>query len=150
MEFIIIGGIAATLHGSRFTTDDVDILIRHNRRNLDRLTAVLSGLDAKDSRRRTLETVMADLGQGGTARLRTRYGGLDIMAEVPAEGDFGFQALARRADPVRIGAHEVRVAALADLIEMKEKAHRVRDLARLPELRRISELETQRRRRRSN
>jgi hypothetical protein len=135
-----VGGVAGTLHGSRFSTDDVDVIVRGSKRNLDRLTAVLSGLDARDSRRRPLDAVMDELGAGGSARFRTRYGAFDVMTEVPAEGDFSFSALARRAETVNINGIDVKVAALDDLIAMKEQAHRVKDLARLPELRRIREL----------
>ena len=125
-----MGGIAGTLHGSRFTTDDVDAVVRGTKRNLDRLEALLAGMGARDSRRRSLEVVMADLRAGGSARLRTRLGAFDVMTEVPSEGDFSYPALARRGTRVDIGGREVMVAALEDLIAMKEQAHRVKDLAR--------------------
>lgn len=135
-----MGGIAGTLHGSRFSTDDVDVLVRGGKRNLDRLNAVLAGLEARDTRRRPLDVVMTELRAGGSARFRTRYGAFDVMTEVPSEGDFSFDALAGRASRVEIAGLEVQVAAIDDLIAMKEQAHRVKDLARLPELRRIKEL----------
>ena len=140
VEFIIVGGIAGTLHGSRFSTDDVDVLVRGGKRNLDRLGALLVGLQARDTSRRSLGKVMADLATGSSARFRTRYGAFDVLTEVPAEGDFSFAAMARRASRVEIAGFELMVAALDDLIAMKEQAHRVKDLARLPELRRIREM----------
>lgn len=115
-------------------------MVRGTKRNLDRLEALLAGMGARDSRRRSLEVVMADLRAGGSARLRTRLGAFDVMTEVPSEGDFSYPALARRGTRVDIGGREVMVAALEDLIAMKEQAHRVKDLARLPELRRIKQL----------
>jgi hypothetical protein len=144
-----VGGVAGTLHGSRFTTDDVDVLVRGGKRNLDRLGGLLVGLQARDTRRRSLEKVMADLAEGGSARFRTRLGAFDVLTEVPAEGDFSFAALARRASKVEIAGHEMMVAALDDLIAMKAQAHRVKDLARLPELRRIKELLEERARHRT-
>jgi hypothetical protein len=83
---------------------------------------------------------MTDLRAGGSARFRTRHGAFDVMTEIPAAGDFSYAALSRRAGTVEIGGAEVKVVALDDLIAMKEQAHRVKDLARLPELRRIREL----------
>ncbi|MFY9615873.1 MAG: hypothetical protein WAT58_10795 [Candidatus Dormiibacterota bacterium] len=141
--------MAGTLHGSRFTTDDVDVLVRGGKRNLERLGGLLVGLQARDTRRRPLEKVMADLAEGGSARFRTRLGAFDVLTEVPAEGDFSFAALARRASRVEIAGHQMMVAALDDLIAMKEQAHRVKDLARLPELRRIRELLEERARHRT-
>ncbi|HEV3233013.1 MAG TPA: hypothetical protein VG329_00510 [Candidatus Dormibacteraeota bacterium] len=144
-----MGGVAGTLHGSRFTTDDVDVLVRGGKRNLERLGGLLVGLQARDTRRRPLEKVMADLAGGGSARFRTRLGAFDVLTEVPTEGDFSFAALARRASHVEIAGHQMMVAALDDLIAMKEQAHRVKDLARLPELRRIRELLEERARHRT-
>jgi predicted nucleotidyltransferase len=135
-----VGGVAATLYGSRFATDDVDVLVRAEAQNLERLATFLETAGAQDRRKRNLQKVVDDLERGGTARLETRYGGFDILAEVPAEGDYSFDALLARAETVRLGRVRVKVAALDDLIAMKVAAHRVKDLARLPELRRISEL----------
>jgi len=91
---------------------------------------------------------MHDLSEGGSARLTTRLGNLDVMTEIPAEGDYSYDALLRRSESMRLGRHRVRVVALDDLIAMKMQAHRAKDLARLPELRRMKELVRQRARRR--
>jgi hypothetical protein len=99
-------------------------------------------LEARDSRRRTMSSLVESLRDGGSARLNTTMGAFDVMTEIPAEGDFSYSALRGRALSLRMGRHVVRVAALDDLIAMKEQAHRVKDLARLPELRRIRELTT--------
>ncbi|MDQ6746690.1 MAG: hypothetical protein M3010_01085 [Candidatus Dormibacteraeota bacterium] len=146
LQFIVIGGIAATLHGSRFVTDDVDVLVEATASNLEVLAGLLDQLDARDSRRRSVKAVLAALAEGGSARLKTNLGGFDVMTEIPAEGDFGFAALRARALRLRLGRQAVLVAALDDIIAMKEQAHRVKDLARLPELRRIQELNRQRHR----
>ncbi len=118
----------------------MDVLVSGGKRNLDRLGGLLVGLQARDTRRRPPDRVMTDLATGGSARFRTRFGAFDVLTEVPSEGDFSFAALARRASRVEIAGTPVMVAALDDLIAMKEQAHRVKDLARLPELRRIREL----------
>jgi hypothetical protein len=144
LQFIVIGGIAATFHGSRFVTDDVDVLVAASAPNLAIFSGLLDDLGARDSRRRSIPTVMAALGEGGSARLKTTLGGFDVMTEIPAEGDFAFDALQARALPLRLGRQTVLVAALDDLVAMKEQAHRVKDLARLPELRRIQELNRRR------
>lgn len=140
LDFIVIGGIAATLHGSRFVTEDVDVLVGRSQANLAILAGILEDLDSRDSRRRALARVMDDLRDGGSARLRTSLGALDVMTEIPAEGDFSLLALRTRGAALRLGRRVVHVASLDDIIAMKEQAHRVKDLARLPELRRIREL----------
>jgi hypothetical protein len=140
VEFVLVGGVAATLHGSRHVTDDIDILIRPLPLNLSRLRSFLESVDARGLRRRALNRVIEDLAAGGTARLRTRLGALDVLGEMPAEGDFSFDALLARATALPIGHRRVHVVDLDDLIAMKEQTQRAKDLARLPELRRIREL----------
>jgi hypothetical protein len=44
---VIVGGWAAIQHGAVRRTDDLDICPEWSRENLDRLGAVLSGLDAQ-------------------------------------------------------------------------------------------------------
>jgi len=74
---VLIGGIAATLYGSRHVTDDTDVLVRRTTANLNRLRRALIELDARDLRKRSLDEVMADLAEGGNARTRTAAGPLD-------------------------------------------------------------------------
>ena len=147
---MLIGGIAATLYGSRHVTDDTDVLVRRTTANLNRLRRALIELDARDLRKRSLDEVMADLAEGGNARTRTAAGPLDVLAAIPVEPPIAYLAIARRANLTRIGKLQVRVVALDDLVDMKSRTKRVKDQARLPELRRIQELQAGRRKRAAN
>ena len=147
---MLIGGIAATLYGSRHVTDDTDVLVRRTTANLNRLRRVLTELDARDLRKRSLDEVMADLGEGGNARTRTAAGPLDVLAAIPVDPPIAYLAIVRRANITRIGKLQVRVVALDDLVDMKSRTKRVKDQARLPELRRIQELQAGRRKRAAN
>jgi hypothetical protein len=42
VEFIVIGGVAATIHGSAHTTVDLDVLYRRTSQNIERLSAALA------------------------------------------------------------------------------------------------------------
>jgi hypothetical protein len=44
VRYVIAGGVAANLHGSVRATRDVDILVPHDRRNMERLVHALSEL----------------------------------------------------------------------------------------------------------
>jgi hypothetical protein len=46
VEFILVGGAAALIHGAPITTQDVDIVHRRDPANVSRLLAVLEQLDA--------------------------------------------------------------------------------------------------------
>jgi hypothetical protein len=47
VEFIIVGGAAAVLHGAPVTTVDLDIVPEQSQENLARLGEVLRGADAR-------------------------------------------------------------------------------------------------------
>lgn len=121
-------------------TDDVDIFVRADQGNLTRLRDWLAAHEAQEMRRRPLDKVIKDLAAGGTARLRTDLGALDVLAEIPADGDFGFGAILERASQMSLGRQRISVIALDDLIAIKEQTGRAKDMARLPELRRLREL----------
>lgn len=142
VEFVVIGGLAAALHGSPFVTTDIDITPRRAQRNLERLSAALKELDA---RIRT-EAIPAGLPFDHTARslagvsllnLTTRFGDLDISIE--PVGTAGYEDIARDAKPFEVGGARVLVASLADVVRSKEAAGREKDRLVLPTLRRLLE-----------
>jgi len=124
--------------------------VRRSTANLNRLRRALEELETRDMRKRSLDDVMADLAEGGNARTRTTAGALDILAAIPVDPPIAYVSIARRANLTRIGKLQVRVVALDDLVDMKSRTKRVKDQARLPELRRIQELQAGRRKRAVN
>lgn len=128
VEFVLIGGVAARLHGSPSVTRDVDICHARDRSNLERLAAVLARLHARlrgvdddvpfllDAR-----TLLA----GGSFTFSTDLGDLDLLA-VPA-GVGGYADLVADALVIDLGDFAVHVARLDDLIRMKLAAGRPKD-----------------------
>lgn len=116
---MLIGGLAAVLHGSPLPTVDADICPLKDRENLERLAAALEELDA---RIRTPDAAggvpfprdAAFLMGVELLNLVTRAGDLDL-AFTPA-GTNGFADLAVRAVPMTIRRVTVAVAALEDVI----------------------------------
>ena len=130
VAFVLIGGVAARLHGSPSLTVDVDICYARDDANLERLAEILSALNAR------LRGVDDDvpfqldartLRAGGSFTFTTDVGSIDILAS-PA-GVSGFDELARSADTVDLGDLTVKVATLDDLIRMKRAAGRAKDRA---------------------
>jgi predicted nucleotidyltransferase len=141
VDFILIGGLAATIHGSPFATVDVDIVPRRERSNLQHLSDALRSVGARVyvSAKETLrfEHDGASISDAAVWNLATTFGGLDITY-VPA-GTSGYADLAERAQKTDIGGIIVRVAALEDVIRSKEAANREKDRVVLPALRRLLE-----------
>jgi len=142
VRFLIIGGIAGTLHGSPYPTDDLDICPQDGEKNLERLARCLEELEAKewDPRKEievrfewTPETLKVDK----TWILRTEYGHLDILFE--PSGTQGYRDLSRDKVQYELGAFTVDVVSVEGLIRMKEAAGRERDLEQLPTLRKLME-----------
>jgi hypothetical protein len=149
VEFILIGGLAATTHGSPFATVDVDVVPRRDRPNLDRLSQALHDLGARvyvsTTEALPFEHDGASLADAQIWNLATPLGGLDITF-VPS-GTQGYTDLAERAETVELGNLDVRVAALEDIIRSKAAAGREKDQVVLPTLRRLLDLELEERRR---
>lgn len=135
IAFVVIGGVAAVLHGSARVTNDLDICYDPAERNVDRLAALLArwnpyprgweaGL-AFTMDVRTLRTTP-------TLTLTTTEGDLDLMAEVSGVGSYA--AVLRASVPMSASSFSFSVLDLDALIRAKRATGRERDLAQLPEL----------------
>ena len=135
VDFVVIGGIAAVLHGSAINTFDLDICFATDRENLDRLGEVLTGLDAYP---RGVEEGLPFVADADTLRrvellcLRTSAGDFDVLAR--PKGVSRYATLRDRADVFDVGGFTVRVAAIEDLVAMKLAANREKDLKTVEEL----------------
>ena len=132
IELIVVGGAAAVLHGAPVTTQDLDVVYRRSRENLDRLEALLERIDAtvRDPAGRRLRPNRSHLEAGGMLRLDTDHGPFDPMATL---GDGrGYEELRPHSEVWRFGDREVRVLDLPTLVEVKAEAGRAKDRAVLP------------------
>jgi len=135
VDYVLIGGLAATLHGSSALTNDADICPDPSPENLERLAAALRDMKARVRNEAEPDgvTFSADpdfLRRMQLVNLTTRFGDFDIAFQ-PA-GDQGYANLVRRAVEMEIDGTVVRVASLADIIRSKEAANRPKDRATLP------------------
>ena len=138
--YVVIGGIAAVLHGAAHVTTDVDVVPEEGLRNLERLSAALHELGARIRMSGEPDGVPFDHSAVSLARVRiwnlqTELGDLDITFE--PSGTRGYEDLRRDAVVLSIRDVDVTVASLADVIRSKEAAGRPRDRAALPALREL-------------
>lgn len=132
VRFVLIGGLAAQVHGSPSLTGDVDICHDLDGGNLQHLARVLRGLVA--IRRDMPDGVEAPLDEralrsGDAFTLSTRYGDLDLLGH--PEPALDYARLAPGSIAVEILGVSVRVAGLDDLMAMKRAAGRPKDLIEL-------------------
>ncbi len=84
VDFVLVGGVAAVLHGVPGTTFDLDIVQSRDPANIDRLLSALRELDAiyriQPSRR--LVPNASHLTSGGHNLLLTKFGPLDVLGTI--------------------------------------------------------------------
>lgn len=137
VQYVLIGGLAANLHGAPVVTNDADITPRRDHENLERLAAALRDLRARIRTDAEPEGLPFACDAGFLERmkmvnLQTTAGNFDISFEPAAFT--GFEALDEHAVDLEVFGVHVRVAALRDIITSKEAANRPRDQAALPYL----------------
>jgi hypothetical protein len=141
IDFVVIGGIAAILHGSAQATYDLDICYATDPGNLEILGDLLVELGARLKGVADTVPFVPDaptLRRGEMLTLVTPAGELDVLAR-PA-GSRGYEALRRNADRFDLDGTAVLVASIDDLIAMKLAAGRKKDLAAVEELEAIKRL----------
>jgi hypothetical protein len=135
VEFIVVGGFAATAHGSAHITVDLDVVYRRTTANIDRLVRALQplqpylrGAPSGLPFRWDADTVR----QGLNFTLVTLAGDLDLLGE--ATGGGTYEALLPHSDVRDVAGLECRFVNLQTLIRLKRAAGRPKDLERIAEL----------------
>ncbi len=111
---MIIGGVAATLHGSSYLTYDLDICYARHTANLERLARALRSVNARlRGAPKDLPFVpdAETLQRGLNFTFQTDVGPLDLLAEIAGVGGF-VEALAE-AVFFELFGHQFAVLALA-------------------------------------
>lgn len=140
VQYVLIGGLAATLYGSPYVTTHADIVPARDTENLVRLANALSDLQARVRVEGEPEGIPFDisatmLSSVEILNLVTRGGDLDLT--FTPSGTQGFTDLRRGASDIVIHGVRVSVASLADVIRSKEAADREKDRLVLPTLRQL-------------
>jgi len=140
VDFVVIGGLAATIHGASLPTVDLDIIYERSGPNLDRLAKVLNELRVRlrGAEDLPLHVDARLLHAGDRFTFTSDLGDLDILAT--ADGAAPYAEIKARAATVMLGSHVVLTASLDDLILMKQVTGRVKDRAKLAELLELREL----------
>lgn len=135
VDFAIIGGWSAILHGSSSITNDLDICYSRSPDNLKRVTAALADFHPRlrdlpqDS---PFVWDQATLRNAAILTLSTDLGAIDLLAEVSGLG--GFEEVKANSVLVQAFDREVWTLDLPALIKAKRAAGRAKDLQILPEL----------------
>lgn len=139
--FVIIGGVAATVHGSARLTQDLDICYDRSDANLDRIVRALRPLHPYlrgVPRGLPFDWSSATLRSGLNFTLTTTAGDIDLLGEVTGGGTY--DALAEQTIEVTLFGHKTLCLNLEWLIATKRAAGRPRDLEAIAELETLREI----------
>jgi hypothetical protein len=142
VEYILVGGVAATAHGSARLTADLDIVYRRTAGNIERLVKALApshphlrGAPAALPFRWEKETLL----RGLNFTLTTDLGDIDLLGEITGGGSY--EELLPHAIALKPFGTSCLCLGLRRLIEVKRAAGRPRDLDAVAELEAILEEE---------
>lgn len=135
VDFILIGGVAATAHGAARLTQDIDVVYSRGPENLDRLAGALApyepyprGAPPGLPFRWDAET----LARGLNFTLVTTLGAIDLLGEIAGGG--AYEDLRPHTLLLDVFSVHCRVLDLPRLIEVKRAAGRPKDFEAIAEL----------------
>ena len=139
VDFIIVGGVSAVLHGAPITTFDLGVV--HSRRsdNIGRVLSALRDLDAfyRGQGDRRLTPDSTHLASPGHQLLMTRFGPLDLLGTIGKDHDY--EDLIQHTSELFVSGLHLRILNLETLIEVKEEVGHEKDRIVIPILKRTLE-----------
>ncbi|MBC8029514.1 MAG: hypothetical protein H7Z16_05330 [Pyrinomonadaceae bacterium] len=135
VECVIIGGVAATLHGSTILTNDLDVCYGRDPANLERLANALRSVHARLRNAPENLSFILDaetLLRGLNFTFATDVGSLDLLGEVRGLGYFA--DVVEGSALFELFGYRFPVLDIAKLIIAKRTAGRPKDLIAIPEL----------------
>ena len=140
VEFVVVGGVAGVLHGSRLVTQDVDVCAPLTLENLTRILASLAGLNPRfraTPDNRPLPFNPAALVGYKNLYLMTDFGQLDILSEITGVGSY--EEVSSHSITVDLAGAGCRVLDIDTLIRAKRALNLPKDLQAIIELEAIRE-----------
>ena len=138
IDFVIVGGFAAMLHGSSMLTRDLDVCAVLTDASIAKLRETFQ--DLHPVHRQTPQRLsFLDTPDPGVplknVYLQTDLGALDVMSSITGIGSF--ETLRKNAVPFDLFGRQVYVISIGDLIKAKEALGRHKDLLVAQELKAI-------------
>lgn len=138
LDFVIVGGFAAVLHGCNQSTRDIDVCLAFSPEQMELLRKALAPLHPRHrmtQKKLSFLTHPASLTGLKNLYLETDLGILDIVGHVEAVGNF--HDILKNATEIEIYGGHCRLISIDDLIKSKKALGRYRDLVVVEELKAI-------------
>ncbi len=138
VDFVIVGGFAALLHGSTLVTRDLDVCAVLSHQDVAKLREALRDLNPTHRLTPQRLSFLTNPDPGVEVRnlyLETELGAIDILSSVLGVGDF--ERVRATSTEIDVFGRRCRVISIDDLILAKETLGREKDLLAAKELRAI-------------
>lgn len=137
VEFVLVGGLAAAIHGSSLNTRDVDVCIDLTEANLRRLHGAIEDLHPVHRSRPDLPFVVSAeiCARLRSLYLKTDFGILDCLGEVLGVGSY--DEVQSHSIVLDLPIGPCRILDLQTLIKAKEAMGRPHDLVTVQHLRAV-------------
>ena len=140
IDFVIVGGFAAVLHGSSLITRDLDVCALLTQENVGKLREVLQDLRPVHRLSGQKLSFLDNPAPGvpvNNLYLGTDFGPVDLLSNILGVG--GFDSVRANSVEVSLFGQRFRVISLDDLIRAKEALTRDKDQQAVVQLRAIRE-----------
>jgi len=135
VQFVVVGGIAVTLHGYIRLTEDIDILIERSPENIQRFLDSLANYGEGFARELSIDDFTDEVGAIRIVE-ETEESQIDIFTRMSG---LYFSDLRQDAEIFQIAGHSIHYASKAALIGLKSRSVREKDQMDVAALKRLDE-----------
>jgi hypothetical protein len=141
VDVVLIGGLAAALHGTTRVTQDIDVAYASHHENLERLCQVMNALHPHvigfGGKLSPVELTPAKLKEGPVIHLATDAGRVDLLNSV--DGFNSYAAVKKLSEPHELGdGQTATVLSIDGLLKAKRFLTRAKDAQDIAELEAIA------------
>lgn len=140
VQFVIVGGFAAVLHGSSVMTEDLDLCVLFEKENISRLLNALKDVHPQHrlvGETRPVRESAEKITYYKNLYLKTDLGYIDVLSELPGIGEY--EELAAHAIVISLFDMNCRVLDIDTLMKAKKQMKRSKDKETVVQLKAIKE-----------
>lgn len=144
VDFIVVGGLAATVRGSERVTKDIDIVYHTEAQNLRKLCAVINAYEPRilvlgKPEGEPVKLTPERLKRHPLLQLSTKLGHVDLLSNIA--GFKSYSAIKKASEPVTIDGRSIPMLTRDGVIKAKRALKRPKDIDDIKQLEAIAELE---------
>lgn len=144
VDFVVVGGLAANVHGSQRVTKDVDIAYHTEANNLRRLCKAVNAMQPRmlvpgEPEGRPVTLTPDLLKRHPLLQLSTNVGEIDLLSSIAGFKSYG--AIKDASEPLNIEGRDIRMLTRAGVIKSKRALNRPKDIDDINQLKALAELE---------